>query len=65
MSVSTLEIQGYLTGITYPVDKTELIARARAEGADDAVLDLLDSISDREYADSPDVMNELEGMELL
>lgn len=64
MPVSPAAVQGYLAGVSYPADKMELLHSARQEGADDAILDILASVGDREYADPSDVMNELGGATL-
>ena len=59
MAVSPDEIQSHLSEVTYPATKERLLLAARDHGAHDDVLEILDSVGDREYADSSDVMNEL------
>jgi hypothetical protein len=41
---SPIELQRYLGGVDYPTDKQSLIERARDNGADDAVIQTLESL---------------------
>ncbi|WP_336646110.1 DUF2795 domain-containing protein [Microbacterium sp. USHLN186] len=52
-----IQIQKFLGGIDYPASKDDIIASARDSGADDAVLDALNGIADREY-DGPTGVSE-------
>ncbi|MFJ4045447.1 DUF2795 domain-containing protein [Microbacterium sp. NPDC089987] len=52
-----IQIQKFLGGIDYPASKDDIIASARESGADDAVLDALNGIEDREY-DGPTGVSE-------
>jgi hypothetical protein len=47
-----IQIQKFLKGIDYPVDRDELIDRAEENGADEAVLEALANMPEGEY-DSP------------
>jgi hypothetical protein len=49
---SPAKIQKFLGGLDYPVQKQQLVERAREEGADREVLALIERLPDREY-DSP------------
>lgn len=44
-----IQIQKFLGGIDYPASKDTIVSTAEKSGADDAVLDALRSIEDREY----------------
>jgi hypothetical protein len=46
---SPIEIQKYLRGVDYPVQKDDLLATARAEGAHEAVLHTLAQLPDTRY----------------
>jgi hypothetical protein len=46
---SPIAIQKYLRGVDYPVQKHNLLATARAEGADEAVLHTLAQLPERWY----------------
>lgn len=47
-----VQMQKFLDGLDYPVKRADLIERARANGADENMLEALLRIPDREY-DSP------------
>lgn len=47
-----VQIQKFLGGIDYPAAKEEILDKARAEGADERVMETLNRIPDRQY-DSP------------
>ena len=47
-----IDVQRYLGGVDYPASKETLVETARGGGADDEVLDALESLPDRDY-DSP------------
>lgn len=63
MPLTLKEVEGYLSEIRYPIYKNDLLIYARAEGAEDEVLTVLESISDRAFANSPDVIPELIGIQ--
>ena len=53
---SPIDIQKALGGMDYPASKEALVKHAKDKGADDAVLDTLGNLPDREY-DSPTDVN--------
>lgn len=56
MAVNPIQMQKSLAGVDYPCGKADLVEHARANGADDTVLDGLDAIPDREY-DGPNAVS--------
>ncbi|ARJ06360.1 hypothetical protein GCM10010988_15930 [Cnuibacter physcomitrellae] len=52
-----IQIQKFLGGIDYPASKEDIVQRAKDSGADDAVLDALNAIPDKEY-DAPTAVSE-------
>ena len=44
-----IQMQKFLGGIEYPCGRDQLVEHARANGADQAVLDGLKSIPDKQY----------------
>jgi Protein of unknown function (DUF2795) len=44
-----IQMQKFLGGVEYPASRDQLVEHARSQGADQAVLDGLKSIPDREY----------------
>jgi hypothetical protein len=54
------QAQEYLTGAEYPADKEELIDIARENGANQQVIQFLETIPEREY-DSPKEVTEMIG----
>ena len=52
-----IQIQKFLGGVDYPAGKDQILAAARESGADDAVLDALEGIPDRDY-DGPTGVSE-------
>lgn len=59
MPVTPREVNEYLASASYPATRDELLMSAERDGARSDVLEILGSVSDREYADPADVMNEL------
>ncbi|ONM48803.1 DUF2795 domain-containing protein [Nocardia donostiensis] len=55
--VSPIQMQKYLSGIDYPCDRDELIQTARANGADERVLDALEGLPDRTF-DGPNAVSQ-------
>lgn len=47
--VNPIQLQKYLKGIDYPVDKESLIDCAKNEGADQDVLSTLEQLPEQEY----------------
>jgi len=58
-TITPVEVQNYLTGVDYPVNKDELIQSARDQDAPDEVLEILNQIPDREYQKPTDVTREI------
>lgn len=46
---SPIAVQKALGGLAYPATKPQLVERARARGADDAILSTLDRLPDGDY----------------
>jgi hypothetical protein len=51
-----IEIQKHLGGMDYPVSKDTILSTAKESGADQAILDALGNIPDREY-DGPNAIS--------
>jgi hypothetical protein len=47
-----IQVQKYLSGLDYPVDKQQIIEKAKAEGAGKEVMAALEQLPERQY-DSP------------
>jgi hypothetical protein len=56
MTTSPIQVQKYLKGIDYPVDKKKIVQVARSQGADENVIRTLQSIPDRTY-DGPNAIS--------
>jgi len=57
--VNPIQLQKYLKGLDYPVNKKELISAAKKNGADKAVNSLLNMLPERDYQTPVDVSKEL------
>ncbi|MBB5897185.1 hypothetical protein BJ998_008444 [Kutzneria kofuensis] len=44
-----IQMQKFLGGMEYPASKDQIVEHAKSKGADEAVLDGLKAIPDREY----------------
>ncbi len=55
---SVTNITKHLSGIDFPVNKQSLIEHAKKKGVDDAVMNMLNRMEDREYGSMKDVMKE-------
>lgn len=51
-----IEMQKYLSGVDYPCGRDGLVDHARGKGADDGILERLQSMPDREY-DGPNAVS--------
>jgi hypothetical protein len=60
MAVNPIQLQKYLGGIDYPTDKQTLIQRAREKGADNNVVQTLESLP-RDRFNSPNDVSEAVG----
>lgn len=45
-----IQVQKFLGGLDYPVDKKEILDKAKREGADDKVMKALERIPDEKYS---------------
>ena len=59
MAVNPIQIQKYLKGIDYPASKSDLLANAEREGADEDVRATLEQLPDEEYQTPADVSKAL------
>ena len=50
-----IQIQKYLKGLDYPVNKSDVIKQAKKNGAEREVIDILNTLEDQEYSSSVDV----------
>lgn len=58
MEASPIEVQESLKGIDYPVQKKELIQHAKKHGANKEVMEVLESLPDKEYTSPIEVSKE-------
>ena len=61
MQVSPVEVQKSLKNIDYPVHKKDLIKHAKNHGANDKVIEVLESLPDKEYTNAAEVSKEFQG----
>jgi len=61
MQASPIEVQKSLKGINYPVHKNDHIQHAKKHEASDKVLEVLESLTDKEYTNASDVSKEFKG----
>ncbi|HET8575334.1 MAG TPA: DUF2795 domain-containing protein [Candidatus Paceibacterota bacterium] len=54
-TASAAQVQQYLENVSYPCSKDDLIDAARNEGADEEVMDLLQSLPEGEYHSPIDI----------
>ena len=54
-----IQVQKFLGGMDYPVSKDTILKTAKDSGADEAVLDALGNIPDREYSGPNAISHEL------
>jgi hypothetical protein len=52
-----VQVQRFLSGVDYPVDRDTLVEHARSQGADDAVLKGLSALPDRQF-NGPNAVSE-------
>jgi hypothetical protein len=53
--INPIQVQKFLKGVDYPTGKRELIEHARRQGADEAVLDILEQIPMERFNSANDV----------
>lgn len=58
MNTNTVELQKFLSGVTYPATKQDIIKSAKDDGAPQEVMSLLHGLPDREYDEPTDVSEE-------
>jgi hypothetical protein len=58
-----VQIQKFLGGLDYPVEKEEILEKARSEGADDRVMEALERIPDRTYESPVSISREVGKLE--
>ncbi|MBI2868769.1 MAG: DUF2795 domain-containing protein [Chloroflexi bacterium] len=56
--VSAAQIQVYLKGIDYPVNKQQLVSHAKSNGAPENVMSFLNRLPERQYSFPTDVEQE-------
>jgi len=57
--ISTLEIKTYLEGLNFPADRAMIVRYAKQKGAGNGTVNALKNISDRDYDDIMEVMDEV------
>lgn len=60
-NVSPVDVQNYLSGIDYPVERNDIVQAAKQAGADRDVVARLEALEDREYTSPTDVSQALGG----
>jgi hypothetical protein len=61
MQTSPIEVQKALKNIDYPVHKKDLIAHAKKHNASSEVMQVLESLPEKEYKNAADVSKEFSG----
>ena len=61
MQTSPIEVQKSLKDIDYPVHKKVLIQHAKKHGASKEVIQVLESLPEKEYTNAADVRKEFRG----
>jgi hypothetical protein len=54
------DVEKYLSGVSFPVDKQTLIQQAKSKGASGDVVSALNGLPNKEYMNSADVLAELD-----
>ncbi|WP_327103410.1 DUF2795 domain-containing protein [Nonomuraea glycinis] len=52
-----IQLQKHLKGVDYPASKSDLVATAREQGADQDIISALEAMPDREY-DGPNAVSQ-------
>ncbi|GAB4519375.1 MAG: DUF2795 domain-containing protein [Anaerolineae bacterium] len=55
MAVNPIQLQKYLSGISYPADKQTLIETAKGNNADDNIMNTLQQLPEQTYERPTDV----------
>lgn len=53
---SPSNVQSYLSGVSYPATKDDLLSAARANGAPREIIDIIEGFDDDEFGGPQDVM---------
>jgi len=53
---SPANVTTYLKGIDYPANKEQLVQQAQKNGAESAVMDVINNMPEQEYSNMADVM---------
>ncbi len=61
MQTSPIEVQKALKGMDYPAKKQGLIEHAKKHNASSEVMQVLESLPDKEYTNAADVSKEFSG----
>lgn len=48
-TVNPIDLQKHLKGVDYPASKQDLVERAKSNGADKKMLDMLEQLPDEEF----------------
>lgn len=59
-TVNPIDLQKHLKGMDYPASKQDLVERAKSNGADKKMLDLLEQLPDEEFQ-TPTEVNQAVG----
>jgi len=54
-----IQVQKFLGGVDYPVEKEKLLDTARSEGADDRVMQALEALPDQTFDSPTDVSSRI------
>ncbi len=55
VKVSPAQVEYYIKGISFPANKQDIIQQAEDNGADKSVLNVLESLRDKEYNSPIDI----------
>jgi len=62
-TVNPIQVQKFLKGIDYPVNKQDLVKHAKQQGADENVCSTLDRLPDEEFETPADVSKAIGNIE--
>lgn len=54
--VNPIQAQKFLSGVSYPMSKGDIVKQAESQGADESILSVLKRIPDRQY-DGPNAVS--------
>jgi hypothetical protein len=58
-TVNPIQVQKYLSGMSYPASKQDIVEKARQEGADETTLAALEKMPDESFETPADVSQAL------